>query len=151
MTKCFVCPSNDAVIENQNTMTHDVRCPGCGKYHVTFPAAKSLGELDDEVKPRVSRWIHDQCALGTTPKITTKEIEFLSGLKPLPFEERANRVLLHIAKQTKVYGASIRLFGDPKFFAIVETFKVADAQFILRYLQDRKYVQFINDEMAIRF
>jgi hypothetical protein len=116
MTKCFVCPSNDAVIENQNTMTHD-----------------------------------DQCALGTTPKITTKEIEFLSGLKPLPFEERANRVLLHIAKQTKVYGASIRLFGDPKFFAIVETFKVADAQFILRYLQDRKYVQFINDEMAIRF
>jgi nucleoside 2-deoxyribosyltransferase len=145
MTRCFVCPSNDAVVENQNTMTHDVRCPGCGKYHVTFPAAKSLGELDDEVRPRVSRWIHDQCALGTTPKITTQEIEFLSRLKPLPFEERANRVLLRISKQTTIYGVPIPLFRNPEFFAIAETFKGANAQFILRYLHDRKYVQYIRD------
>ena len=75
-----------------------------------FRTESSLAELDDEVKPRVSRWIHDQCALGTVPKIATREIEFLRNLKPLPFEERANRVLLYIAKQTKVYGVPIRLF-----------------------------------------
>ena len=35
--------------------------------------------------------------------------------------------------------------GCPEFFTIAESFKVVDAQFILRYLHDRKYVQFIND------
>jgi hypothetical protein len=116
MAKCFVCPSNDAVIENQNTMTHDVRCPRCGKYRLTFSAADSLVELDDEVKPRVSRWIHDQCALGTIPRIAIREIEFLRSLKALPFENRANRVLLYIDKRAKSSGARVRLFSDPEFF-----------------------------------
>jgi hypothetical protein len=104
MAKCFVCPSNDAVIENQNTMTHDVRCPRCGKYRVTFSAADSLVELDDELKPRVSRWIHDQCALGTIPKIATREIEFLRSLKALPFENRGNRVLLYSTNGPSLLG-----------------------------------------------
>jgi nucleoside 2-deoxyribosyltransferase len=142
MGKCFVCPSNDAVIENQNTMTHDVRCPRCGKYRLTFSAADSLVELDDEVKPRVSRWIHDQCALGTIPRIAIREIEFLRSLKALPFENRANRVLLYIDKRAKSSGARVRLFSDPEFFAIAESFQSGEVQFILKYLRDRKYVQY---------
>jgi hypothetical protein len=117
MTECFVCPS-DAVIEKQSAETYEVHCPRCVRYYVTVSDADSLAELDKEVKPRVSRWIHDQCGLGTIPKIAIREIETLRNLKPLPFEERANRVLLYIAKQTKVYGASARLFRDPEFLAI---------------------------------
>jgi hypothetical protein len=107
MVKCLVCPSNDAVVELRPAGARDVRCPQCVQYHVTFSAVDSLMELDNQVKPSVSRWIHDQCVLGTIPKISSPEIEFLRDLKPLPFEERANRVLLYIAKQTKLYGQSV--------------------------------------------
>ena len=71
------------------------------KYRVTFSAADSVLELDDGVKPTVSRWIHDQCALGTIPRIATREIEFLRSLKALPFENRANRVLVYIDKRAR--------------------------------------------------
>ena len=49
----------------------------------------------------MSRWIHDQCALGAIPRIATREIEFLRSLKALPFENRANRVLLYIDKRAR--------------------------------------------------
>jgi nucleoside 2-deoxyribosyltransferase len=126
-------------------MAHHVRCPQCIEYQVTFSAEPDLTEIANQVKPRVSRWIHDQCRSGTVPKITTREIELLRNLRPLPFEQRANRVLKHIAKQTKVYGEPFRLRGDPEFFAIAETFKAEDAKFILQYLHDRKYVVSAND------
>jgi hypothetical protein len=145
MVKCLVCPSNDAVVELRPAGARDVRCPQCVQYHVTFSAVDSLMELDNQVKPSVSRWIHDQCVLGTIPKISSPEIEFLRDLKPLPFEERANRVLLYIAKQTKLYGQSVRLLREPDFFAIAESFHGQEAKFILKYLQDRRYVHFRDD------
>jgi hypothetical protein len=61
MVKCLVCPSNDAVVELRPAGARDVRCPQCVQYHVTFSAVDSLMELDNQVKPSVSRWIHDQC------------------------------------------------------------------------------------------
>ena len=110
-----------------------------------FPPQTFSSELDDEVKPRVSRWIYDQCALGTIPRIATREIEFLRSLKALPFENRANRVLLYIDKRAKSSGARVRLFSDPEFFAIAESFENGEVQFILKYLHDRKYVQLLNE------
>jgi hypothetical protein len=145
MGKCLVCPTY-ANIDLKSGTYYDVRCLQCGRYKVVdFTDGELLAKLDEEVKPRVSRWIHDQCALGTVPVLTAREIESLGNLKPLPFQERANRVLKHIAKQTKVYGEPFRLRADPEFFAIAETFKAEDAQFILQYLHDRKYVVSAND------
>jgi hypothetical protein len=112
---------------------------------VTFSAKPDLAEIPDEVKPSVSRWIHDQCRNGTIPKITSREIDFLRSLKPLPFEERANRVLLEMARETKIFGVPIRLFALPEVWAAAESFKLAELQFILRYLEERKYVRFLKD------
>ena len=144
MAKCFVCLSQEATIDPPVTSTRHVHCPQCIEYRVTFSAARDLAEIANPVKPRVSRWIHDQCRSGAIPTIMVRDIEFLCSLKPLPFEERANRVLLHFAEQTTIYGVPISLFKDPEFWAIAETFKGADGEFILRYLRDRKYVQFPN-------
>jgi hypothetical protein len=145
MAKCFVCPSDGAIIEPPNSRAHHVCCPRCIEYHVTFSAEPDLAEIPDEVKPIVSRWIHDQCRNGTIPKITSREIDFLRSLKSLPFEERANRVLLEMARETKIFGVPIRLFALPEVWAVAESFKLAELQFILRYLEERKYVRFLND------
>jgi hypothetical protein len=146
VAKCFVCPSDEATIDLPVTRAHHVHCPQCIEYQVTSSAEPDLTKIADQVKPRVSRWIHDECRSGTVPKITTREIELLRNLKPLPFEERANRVLLGLAERTAVYGVPFSLFTIPRFWALAETFKPADAQFILRYLRDRKYVQLTNED-----
>ena len=53
----------------------------------------------------MSRWnFTDQCALGAIARIATREIEFLRSLKALPFENRANRVLLYIDKRARRSG-----------------------------------------------
>jgi hypothetical protein len=51
-------------------------------------------------------------------------------------------VLLYIDKRAKSSGARVRLFSDPEFFAIAESFQSGEVQFILKYLRDRKYVQY---------
>jgi nucleoside 2-deoxyribosyltransferase len=92
--KCFVCSSADADIENQNTLTHDVRCPQCGRYRVTFSDAESLVELNEEVKPRVSRWIHDQCAHGFKEADRLKEArgESIQGFVAMWFDPQMDAI-----------------------------------------------------------
>jgi hypothetical protein len=79
--------------------------------------------MDDQLKPRISRWLHDQCRSGTIPEITTAELEFLRNLKPLPFEERANRMLMFIADETKDFGKPIHLFARDEIHSVGESFE----------------------------
>src|SRR5262249_52631 len=143
--KCFVCPSGDARIDEPTTRTAYIHCQVCGEYQVTLSAAPDLRELDSRVKPSVSRWLHDQSAAGTITKGESKDIDFLASLKPLPFEERANRVLLFLAKLTDTFGRPLHPFACPEFQAIGESFKHENLSFILEYLAARNFVQAPND------
>jgi hypothetical protein len=65
-------------------------------------------------------WLWEQNRFGSSPKIDRNNIDALLSLPPVPFIERAKRLLIHFAEQSDRLGKTVDL-GSPRLDAMAAT------------------------------
>lgn len=99
MEKCPVCNSEETNISHGKDNDLDsISCPLCGKYKMTWEAKIDLNHkrLSERQRANISGWLYDN--QGHT--IIESDIERLTNLKPPTFNERADKLLIAIEKET---------------------------------------------------
>ena len=82
-----------------------------GGYVIPGSVRQHLDGLDDEEKARLTTWLVDQRLQGNHgPTVTEEILKYVVDRHRLPIQERADRLLRFLSKQTTVAGNSIDLF-----------------------------------------
>jgi hypothetical protein len=102
---------------------------------------EALLNIEDDARPRFSRWIREQNRLGSQPTIGVEDIPAISNIAPLSFTEKSDRVLEVLAEQTKHFGQEFGLTSLQDLQAFTETFNPSDLGFIGKYLEERHFLQ----------
>jgi hypothetical protein len=81
----------------------------------------------------VAGWLWEQNRFGSVPTIDDSNIDALLSKAPLPFIEKAKRLLIHLAEQSDRLGKALEL-GSPRLDAMVETLDHNDIGYISNFL-----------------
>ena len=108
---CPICNNTDAT-ENEHDLTYRINCHKCGMFSITREAKEDWQEhyfsrLADRQKANVSGWIREHQNI----LITSDELDFLTDIKTLSVQKRADKLLLELEKRTEEIGISIPIPG----------------------------------------
>ena len=86
---------------------------GGGYFIAGVLVTSGINSLSGQEKARLTTWLVDQRALGNTqPEITEAVIEHIKAKHPLSVNERADRLLRFIARQTETVGSDFDIRKD---------------------------------------
>ena len=102
---------------------------------------RSIRRMDDGTKARLTTWLIDQRALGNSqPTLTQEVVDYASTNSALPVNERADRLLRFIAKETKAVGETFAFqANDERANAVLawsESTNLAEIAYFLGYLNN---------------
>ena len=103
----------------------------------------SINELDIDQKCRLTTWLGNCRAQGVDcPIITEDSIAHIRTVRPLGVQERADRLLAHLAEQTPKLGSQFQITAhSPKIFAICESTDFEEVIVLMRHLIRQGYVE----------
>ncbi|MCI0429598.1 MAG: hypothetical protein L0210_03510, partial [Rhodospirillales bacterium] len=112
------------------------QCPRCGDFQAQ---RRALGRLEKGNKAVISGWIREQNALGDRPKITNAQLAVIETLSPPGVIERANRILLHLAKDQPI-NAQFDI-SDPALVALTYSGDKGELGRLLSFLLDQGLIE----------
>jgi hypothetical protein len=89
---CPLCKAPEAIDANNNTRTHDIRCPACGHYFLTFGARAAI-DRDEKIAFLLGSWVNEQTANGTTPTIRPETVDWFGSYPQPTVKKRAELYL----------------------------------------------------------
>lgn len=104
------CPiwGTPATFEPKNGDYERVNSPRVGGQYFISGTARAILPNSDSVKARLTTWLIDQRELGNEwPEVNSDTIEQVKQRQPLPVNERADRLLKYLARQTPVIGKTV--------------------------------------------
>jgi hypothetical protein len=101
--KCPICASSANVQESTERVL--VVCPRCGSFALTSTARKSMPTPSEEEIPKISGWIREN--QDTT--IRVEHLPTLNALRMPSVAEKAQRILLRLARNFPTPGATFQL------------------------------------------
>ena len=109
-----------------------------GQYVLWSLAQQFMERLDDQQKARLTTWLIDQRNQGDpAPEITIEKLRYAVQRPTLQVQERAERLLKHIASQANTIGAGVDIQnGTPAPYAWSESTEWEELVFLLNYLRD---------------
>lgn len=120
-----------------------------GKYIIDRDAEQLLRDCDDRAKARLTTWLLEQRKLGATiPEITEEDIENAKQRLDLPPDERADRLLKTIEKQTSYNGQLIHFRED--WIPVSESISKPEADFLAEYLRKQGWLAY-NSQKATAY
>jgi hypothetical protein len=106
----------------------ETECRRCGRFRFTGEAWERLQKASPERRGLVSSWLWEQHRFGAVPTID-RNIDALLSLAPLPFLEKARRLLIHMAEQSSRLGTPLD-FSSPALDAMLGTLVHNDIVYI---------------------
>lgn len=73
---CPLCQEQSANCPPANTRTHDIECPNCGSFRITFGAVHAL-QGKEATAFDIASWVYGQTQLGGTPKVDKSTIDLV--------------------------------------------------------------------------
>jgi nucleoside 2-deoxyribosyltransferase len=134
---CPVCCDKRATSTDSAGGEVEVECPRCGRFRYTTQAWEKLNSAPSEKRVLVCGWLWEQTRFGSVPTIGNN-VDMLLSSAPLPFLEKAKRLLIHLSTQSMrtVYDlSSLRLDS------MLETLIHDDVDFVHDFLQQQGWVQ----------
>jgi hypothetical protein len=101
---------------------------------------QDLPAIEDDLRPKFSRWIREQNRSGSQPTIRVQDVPAITNIPPLSFTQKAERVLEVLVEQTGHFGQEFHLGSVLELQAFTETFIASDLVFIGRYLEERGFL-----------
>ena len=100
--------------------------------------ASDIGSMTQVEKARLTTWLVDQRKLGNLiPDITHEVIQHAKSRRPLPVDDRANRLLRLIALYIDQVGKKLSASSqDLDFFAWTESLEWGEVSYLWRFLVD---------------
>lgn len=97
---CLLCKAPNASDANTSTRTHEISCPTCGHYYLTFEASNAL-DGDERLAFSLASWVSEQTVNGVNPKISQETVEWIKSCGWPTVKKRAEMYL----------GAAIKIVG----------------------------------------
>lgn len=144
---CFICGRINASVETfAQPNSFDVECPRCGNYEIAQSVVRALESepARNQFRAVLSEWIDSQNSSGERPKITSDNLPGLRSLPPLPFMERAKRLLIFIADRTHRLGQSVDLSG-PKIEVRLQAIDGGEVAHIADFLRGQALIEGNSD------
>lgn len=124
-----------------------------GNYEITAEASSYVGSLDESQKVKVTtRIIEERRNTGQTPLVTPQLIEEARRADPLPVYVRAERLLRHFTKKTRVVGEdlySAELMDDLTARAWSESINPYEIEYFINYFKEMKWLKSSGTGMFI--
>ena len=140
---CPVCCDKRATSPDSGGGEVEVECPRCGRFRYTTHAWEKLNSAPSQKRVLVCGWLWEQTHLGSVPTIGNN-VDMLLSSAPLPFLEKAKRLLIHLSAQSNplgtVYGTAYDL-SSSRIESMLETFIHDDVEFVNNFLEQQGLVQ----------
>lgn len=143
---CPVCRLHNTILKRapEENPAIKLHCARCGNFDITYKAFSQLNDLDtaSPLRPRIAEWIWEQNTAGIVPQISTGNIASLFARNPLQFFERAKRLLVFVADQTRTLGTSVPIAEFLPVTAMLQTFSYGEVKVLANFLHDRGWISY---------
>ncbi len=140
---CMVCKLPNQLMFPPPGRTYEVICERCGHFKITHEAGFPVSNQSDDQRARISEWIWQQNQAGVEPTIFEADVPLLADRPPLPFAERARRLLAFLAEGCPFPGSPIE-FRQLSIDAMLQTYDPNAAQRTIDYLVGEGFVKQIS-------
>lgn len=142
ISQCQICSTEGAQFVQCAPSRLSQDCPRCGTYEITRTAAAVLEyETDIEPKSKISSWVREQNNGGSTPLITSNNLDSIKA-KPTPYvADRAFGLLKEAEKGLTGLGQSFNVF-EPRYLAASYSQNKEDIDFLVHMLSDQGLAEF---------
>jgi nucleoside 2-deoxyribosyltransferase len=137
---CPVCFDKSAVELDSAANGVETECRRCGHFKYTGEAWLRLQKEPPAKRALVSGWLWEQNRFGSSPKIDEHNIDSLLSAAPLPFLEKARRLLIHLAERTDALGRALDL-ASPRLDAMLGTLEHNDVGYVARFLTGQSWLE----------
>jgi hypothetical protein len=141
--KCPVCFDGNALERGSAADGYivEIECQRCGRFRYSGPASRKLEGAATEKRALVCGWLWEQTRFGSVPKIDTN-VDALLAASPLPFLEKAKRLLIHLSERGGPLG---KPFGEelasPRLDSMLETLDHRDVGFVQTFCTEQGWVK----------
>jgi hypothetical protein len=108
-------------------------CPRCGRFKYDAAAWDALRRVPAEKRALVCGWIWEQNYFGSVPTVTGANLGSLLSIGPLPFMERAKRLLVYLSEHSDRYGKFFDL-ATKRLDSMLQTLTHDDVWFVAKFL-----------------
>jgi hypothetical protein len=138
--ECPVCFDTSAREVDSAGDVVELECKRCGPFRYGARAWEKLKKAPENNRAVIASWLWDQNRFGSVPTIDESNVDALLSMQPLPFLEKAKRLLIHFAEQSDRLGKPLQL-SSPRLDAMVGTLVHDDLVHINQYLLDRGWIE----------
>jgi nucleoside 2-deoxyribosyltransferase len=138
--ECPVCFDQTAAHLDSAGDLVETQCKRCGRFRYTAGAWEKLKKASAEKRGQVSGWLWEQNRLGGAPRIDQANIDALLSIAPLPFVEKAKRLLIHLSDQSDQLGKALEL-ASPRLDSMLATLNHNDVGYVGRFLVQQGWLE----------
>jgi len=127
----------------------ELECQRCGHFKLSeYSAVDELRNAGPEKRALVCSWIWEQNAFGSVPLIDEHNVGALLLLPPLPFFDKAKRLLIHFSQKTTRLGQRLD-FSSLNLDAMLATFEHNDIGFINAFLREQGWAELTGGHLSL--
>ena len=138
--ECPVCFDTGAREVDSAGGVVELDCKRCGPFRYGGGAWEKLKKAPENKRAVIASRLWDQNRFGSVPTIDESNVDALLSMQPLPFLERAKRLLIDLAEQSDRLGKPLQL-SSPRLDAMVGTLVHNDLAHINQFLLDRGWIE----------
>ncbi len=121
----------------------ELECNRCGRFRFAGKIWEKLTKAPEFRRAVVAGWLWEQNRFGSVATIDETNIDILLTARPLPFIERAKRLLIEMVERSDRLGKALNL-GSPKLDAMVGTLVHNDIAHINGFLVQQGWVEHVT-------
>jgi hypothetical protein len=140
---CPVCSDKGAREIDSAAGAVELECKRCGTFRYAGKIWQKLTKAPENQRAMVATWLWAQNRFGSVPTIDETNINALLSARPLPFIERAKRLLIEMVEQSDRLGKALDL-ASPKLDAVVGTLVHNDIALINGFLVEQGWVEHVS-------
>jgi hypothetical protein len=138
---CPVCHDQQAKSPDSAAGVVEFECKRCGRFTCAGTAWEILRRAPSDKRAIIASWLWEQGRYGSIPRIDDSNIDALLSVPPLPFLEKAKRLLIYLSEQGGDRLGNPLDLASPRLDAMVGTFVHNDIGYINEFLANQKWVQ----------
>lgn len=136
---CLLCSEDIAAHVDTLGDTVETKCPRCGHFKYTTASYQQLINLAASKRTLLAGWVWEQNHSGYIPTFTADNVALLTTARPLPFFEKAKRLLVYMAEQTDTLGKRLDL-SDRRLGPMLQTFNYGEVEFVVNFLIEQGWL-----------